>query len=59
MKRWRAEISYPNGIAVHTFEEIEELHNIVERGPDWNCIENIVITLNRGSAHSSNPRATP
>jgi hypothetical protein len=31
------------------FEEIADLHNIVERGPDWNEIEQIMITLNRTS----------
>jgi hypothetical protein len=31
------------------FEELHELHRIVERGPDWNDIDRIVITLNRPS----------
>jgi hypothetical protein len=61
-QRWMAEIHYrdgadlvaPNG-TVHTnpqivaFEEIADLHSIVNRGPDWNDIERIVITLNRAS----------
>jgi hypothetical protein len=29
------------------FEEIEDLDEIVELGPDWNLIDRIVITLNR------------
>jgi hypothetical protein len=31
------------------FEEIEDLDEIIERGPDWNTIDRIVITLNRPS----------
>ena len=30
----------------HHFEELEELQGIVERGPDWNTIETIVVRLN-------------
>lgn len=49
--RWVVEIDYRtnNGIitVVHDIEELEELHDIVERGPDWNAIEYpIRITLN-------------
>ncbi|MGY4287742.1 hypothetical protein ACVWXO_006962 [Bradyrhizobium sp. LM2.7] len=48
--RWMAEIQYNNGEPpeVATFEELAELHDIVELGPDWNTIEQIV-TLNRPS----------
>ena len=47
--RWRARITYlrnrpPLGV---TFEELDELHDIIERGPDWNEIDQIVIMLNR------------
>ena len=51
-KRWMAEITYRNGTppSLVQFEEIADLHNIVERGPDWNEIEQIVVTLNRSSA---------
>lgn len=50
-KRWMAEISYNHGkpAEIVSFEEIEELHNIVESGPDWNMIAQIIITLNRPS----------
>jgi hypothetical protein len=50
-KRWMAEITYRNGVEplIVQFEEILELHNIVENGPDWNEIEQIVVTLNRSS----------
>ena len=34
---------------VIAFEELHDLHEIVERGPDWNEIERIVVTLNRRS----------
>ncbi|MGY8683336.1 hypothetical protein Q2941_36990 [Bradyrhizobium sp. UFLA05-153] len=46
--RWMAEISYSDGKQeTIAFEELEDLDEIVERGPDWNTIEKIVITLNR------------
>ena len=46
--RWMAEISYLDGNQqTIAFEELEDLDEIVERGPDWNTIEKIVITLNR------------
>ena len=47
MKRWMAEISYrtERDTDVITFEEIEELHTIIELGPDWHDI--VQITLNR------------
>lgn len=47
--RWMAEVFYRSGRApaVHVFEEIEDLDELVEQGPDWHTIEQIVITLNR------------
>jgi hypothetical protein len=30
----------------HQLEELFELHDLIERGPDWNCIESIHIELN-------------
>jgi hypothetical protein len=45
--RWMAEIRYLDGNQqTITFEELEDLDEIVERGPDWNTIDQIVITLN-------------
>jgi hypothetical protein len=48
-----AEITYRDGTEplVVTFEEIADLHDIVEDpfGPDWNLIEQIVVTLNLSS----------
>jgi hypothetical protein len=51
-KRWMAEITYRDGTEpqVVAFEEIADLHDIVERGPNWNAIEQIVVTLNLSSA---------
>lgn len=47
--RWTADIFYlpTTGFAAdrHRLEELEELQHIVERGPDWNCIERIVVTF--------------
>ena len=47
-QRWMAEITYTDGTPpdVVAFEELFELQDIVERGPDWNAIECIVVTLN-------------
>jgi hypothetical protein len=47
--RWMAEISYLTGRPTETvsFEEIADLDNIIELGPDWNEIDQIVVTLNR------------
>ena len=49
--RWKAVITYRIDTGLmdveHSFEEIEELHDIVEHDPDWNCIVSIVITLRR------------
>jgi hypothetical protein len=46
--RWMAEITYLDGKhEAIAFEELEELDEVVERGPDWNTIDKIVITLNR------------
>ena len=50
--RWMAEITYRNGRKplLEQFEELHQLHDIVEHGPDWNEIEQIIVTLNRSSA---------
>ena len=47
--RWMAEITYrtERPMDVVCFEEIEDLDEIIERGPDWHEIDQIVITLNR------------
>jgi hypothetical protein len=49
--RWMAEISYTDDrpSTEVAFEELGELHFIVEFGPNWNLIDQIVVTLNRPS----------
>ena len=50
-KRWKAIIEYLAGdgpkSVEHFFEEMAELHVIIEHGPDWNCLIRCTITLNR------------
>jgi hypothetical protein len=43
-----AEITYTDGTPpeVVAFEELFELQEIIERGPNWNVIERIEVTLN-------------
>ncbi|MEC5289412.1 MULTISPECIES: hypothetical protein [unclassified Aurantimonas] len=49
--RWKATIIYrtENGPVdvEHTFEEIEALHGIIERGPHWDAIVRCTVVLNR------------
>jgi hypothetical protein len=47
-QRWMAEITYTDGTPpeVVAFEELFELQEIIERGPNWNVIERIEVTLN-------------
>jgi len=50
--RWKAIVYYRSesvGLVdvEHGIEELDELHNLIERGPDWNAIDKIVITLDR------------
>lgn len=52
--RWKAVIWYQTDSGEpldveHGIEELEELHDIVERGPDWNTILYITVTLDRKS----------
>lgn len=63
-KRWKAIIEYETSdgptSAEHFFEEISELHQIVEHGPDWNTILRCTVTLNRmddGSEQNSVEKA--
>ena len=50
LHRWKAVITYRSDTSYIkrnvSFEEIEELHDIVEKGPNFYTIESIVITLN-------------
>lgn len=55
-KRWNVQRTYVvNGVGVTTMEqveEIEEVHDLIEAGPDWNYLVEVKITLNR---HSGTP----
>ena len=50
-KRWNVQRTYVvNGVGVTTMEqveEIEEVHDLIEAGPDWNYLVEVKITLNR------------
>ena len=51
MKRWIASVYTLDPVEpVHEweFDEIEELHELVENGPDWNDIDEIVIQYRGG-----------
>lgn len=49
--RWFVEITYRTDtgptVVEHFVEELDEVADIVERGPDWNTIVDIRITLER------------
>lgn len=49
--RWKAVIDYRTDEGTrsveHYFEEISDLHLIVEHGPDWNLLIRCTVTLNR------------
>jgi hypothetical protein len=50
-KRWKAVIEYRTEEGAqsveHYFEEISDLHLIIEHGPDWNFLIRCTVTLNR------------
>lgn len=46
MKRWKAEAKHFNQTLTYEFEELHELHELIEGGPDWFNIESITLTLN-------------
>lgn len=49
--RWTAVLHYRSDAGPidveHQFEEMDELHDIVERGPSWTALEKIEIRLTR------------
>ncbi|WP_370677573.1 hypothetical protein [Pleomorphomonas sp. PLEO] len=51
LKRWTATIAYRTDAgpknSVYGIEELGEIQDIVERGPDWNSIDQITIKLGR------------
>jgi hypothetical protein len=60
--RWRATITYSADAGPidveHDLEELKELHDLVERGPDWNTILCIKIELARRSYFATIERAS-
>ncbi len=50
-KRWKAVIEYRTHEGQkqveYFFEEISDLHLIIEHGPDWNFLIRCTVTLNR------------
>jgi len=49
-KRWTAVIPYDHHKITTTFEELKELQDIVERGPNFNTIKLIEVTYNLRAA---------
>lgn len=51
--RWQASIAYrtANGpvYKMASFEELSELEDIIERGPHWDSIIRVIVTLNRAA----------
>ena len=51
--RWHVVLRYRTYAGIvgvhHDIEELDELASLVERGPDWNCLVDCVVTLNRTS----------
>lgn len=45
--RWHAVVFYRSESGLvdvhHALDEIEDLHSLIERGPNWDCIERIEI----------------
>ena len=65
-KRWKAVIEHSGDgepqLAEHCFEEISELHLIIERGPAWNrfvrCTisrSTVMTTMNRTTSYACHP----
>jgi hypothetical protein len=55
-KRWHVLIRYKANVYPAAFvniEELAELHGIIERGPDWNLISSIKVTLNVAKAEAA------
>lgn len=49
--RWHVVLRYRTSLGPlvehHDVEELDALRDIVGRGPDWNCLIDCVVTLNR------------
>jgi hypothetical protein len=46
LKRWKATITYDDHMIECEIEELSDLHNIVERGPNFYSIAKIEIVIN-------------
>lgn len=65
-RRWKALIEYAGDdgprTVEHYFEEISDLHPIIEHGPDWNLLIRCTVTLNRtddGAEQNSGQMSVP
>lgn len=63
-RRWKAVVEYRTDdgheSVEHFFEEISDLHLIIEHGPDWNQLIRCTVTLNRpdgGEEQNSSEKA--
>lgn len=49
--RWKAVAEYRSRAGIvdveHAIEELDELHDLIERGPDWNTLIKITVTFAR------------
>jgi hypothetical protein len=49
--RWHVAIQYRTDTGIididYDIEELDQLPSLVERGPDWNCLVDCVVTLTR------------
>ncbi|MEJ8309785.1 hypothetical protein [Agrobacterium larrymoorei] len=49
--RWKAVAEYRSDAGVvdveYAVEELDELHDLIERGPDWNTLIKITVTFTR------------
>ncbi len=54
VSRWQMSVTYRGGdagpiVVEYDIEELFEIHDLIERGPDWNTVMNVDIKLNRRS----------
>lgn len=49
--RWKVVVEYRSRAGIvdveHGIEELDELHDLIERGPDWNTLIKITVTFAR------------
>ena len=54
VSRWQMNVTYQGGdagpiVVEYDIEELFEIHDLIERGPDWNTVMNVNIKVNRKS----------